>query len=99
MGEYRILKIPSNTEFKGNSEDTLSLLQVPPRNVSGMLDFISGSTVKPDGLRKGKLRSCCYTVVLLQLPSHVQLPATPWTGPLQATLTPGVCSDSCPLSQ
>ena len=93
-----MLRIPSNTEFKGNSEDTLSLLQVPPRNVSGMLDFISGSTVKPDGLRKGKLRSCC-NIVVLQLPSHVQLPATPWTVPRQATLTPGVCSDSCPLSQ
>ena len=53
-----MLKIPSNTEFKGNSEDTLSVLQVLPRNVSGMLDFISGSTVKPDGLRKGKVRSC-----------------------------------------
>ena len=40
-----MLKIPSDTEFKGNSEDTLSLLQVPPRNVSGMLDFISGTLV------------------------------------------------------
>lgn len=53
-----MLKIPSSTGFKGNSEDTLNLLQVPPNNVSRMQDFISRSAVKPDGLRKGKLRFC-----------------------------------------
>ena len=31
--------------------------------------------------------------------SHVQLFANPWTVAYQASLSPEVCSDSCPLSQ
>ena len=41
-------------------------------------------------------------VVVVQLLSHVQLFATPWTAAHQASCpppTPGACSNSCPLSQ
>ena len=42
------------------------------------------------------------SVVAVQSPSHVWLFATPWTAAprlLCPPLSPGVCSDSCPLSQ
>ena len=39
-------------------------------------------------------------VVIVQSLSHVRLSVTPWTGVLQALpLSPGVCSNSRPLSQ
>ena len=40
--------------------------------------------------------------VNVQLPSHVLLFGTPWTAARQtslSSLSPGVCSNSCPLSQ
>ena len=37
-------------------------------------------------------------VVVIQLLSHVRLFVTPWTVARQASLSPGVCSNSCPLS-
>ena len=41
----------------------------------------------------------CGSIVVVQLLSHVQLFATPWTAAHQASLpSPGVCSNSCPLS-
>ena len=43
-----------------------------------------------------------YVVVIVQSPSCVRLSATPWTAAGQASLSftiPGVCSNSCPLSQ
>ena len=43
----------------------------------------------------------CEKVVVVQLLSHIQLFVTPWTAACQVpcpSLSPGVCSDSCPLS-
>ena len=43
----------------------------------------------------------CPAVAVVELLSHVQLFATPWTAARQVSLpslSPGVCSNSCPLS-
>ena len=37
-------------------------------------------------------------VAVVQSLSHVQLFVNPWTVACQASLSPGVCSNSCPLS-
>ena len=45
------------------------------------------------------LEACQYSQpIVVHLLSHVWLFATPWTAAHQASLSPGVCSNSCPLS-
>ena len=39
-----------------------------------------------------------FVVVVIQSLSRIRLFATPWTAVCQAPLSPGVCSNSCPLS-
>ena len=86
----------SNTD---QGKGTLDICGVRKEERSHQWESVARQSVHVWGLPAGT-RNVQGRVVMVQLLSHVQLFATPWTAALQAcpSLSPRGCSDSCPLS-